>query len=160
MDERIDRALSTYLPSEAPFGMEQRILAHAKAHRRRAPLWLAAMAAACAVCAAFLLRPLIPSQSVIPAKLPEAVLPVRSTVPIIAASPLPYPASARRRPRRSALPKLSVFPQIERVPDAEVQLARLALNPEIGKALLAQPDLAEPEPIRIEPLSIKLLDED
>jgi len=34
------------------------------------------------------------------------------------------------------------------------------LNPEVGKALLAQPEVAEPEPIRIEPLSIKLLDED
>ena len=160
MDEWMDVALSTYVPPEAPFGLEQRILAHARTRRRRVPLRLVVTAATCAVCAAFLLHPLVHSRSVIPANVPEVVLPVRSTTSIIAARPLPYQASARRRQRRPALPKLAVFPQIERVPDAEAQLARLALNPEIGKALLAQPEIAEPEPIRIEPLSIKLLDED
>ena len=160
MDEWIGRALSTYVPAEPPLGLEHRILARARAPRQRMAFWLAAAVATCAVCAIILLRPLAQPRPSIPANLPEAVLPVRAAAPIIAAGSVQYRATSRRKPRQPALPKLAVFPQIERVPDAEVQLARLALNPEIGKALLAQPEITEPEPIHIEPLSIKLLDED
>jgi len=160
MDEWIDRALSTYVPAEAPSGLERRILARARAPRRRIALWVATVAATCAVCAMIVLRPVVQPRPAIPANLPEAILPVRATTPLIGAPSLPHRAIVRRVPRRPALPKLAIFPQVERAPDAEVQLARLALNPEIGKALLAQPEIAEPEPIHIELLSIKLLDED
>jgi hypothetical protein len=160
MDEWIDRALSTYVPAEAPLGLEQRILAHARAPRRMMALWLAAAAAACAVCAGILLCSVAEPRPAISTNVPDAVLPVRATAPVVAAHSLPHRAIAPRRPGRPALPKLAVFPQIQRVPEAETELARLALNPEIGKALLAQPETAEPEPIRIEPLSIELLDKD
>ena len=159
MDELVDRALSTYVPAEPPLGLEQRILARARAPRRRMAFWSAIAAAACAAWAIILLRPFEP-QPAIPADIAEAVLPVRAVVPLIPVPSVQYRAIARREARLSEAPKLATFPQIERVPQAEVELARLALNPEIGKALLAEPELTEPEPIHIEALSIKLLDED
>ena len=160
MDEWIDRALSTYVPAEAPLGLEQRIVARARAPRGRIAFWVAAAAATCAVCVLISIHPFAVPRPAIPATPPEAVLPVRATAPLIRGPSLPRRAIARPMPRRPALPKLPIFPKFERVPDAEAQLARLALNPEIGKALLTQPEIAEPEPIHIAPLSIKLLDED
>lgn len=160
MDEWIDRALAKYVPAEAPVGMERRILAHARAPRRSMAPWVAAAAVICAVCAVIALRPLFSVRPKVPVNAPRMVLPVRSAAPVMNAQSSPHRVIARRRSRRPALPKLPVFPQKERAPEPEVALARLALNPEVGKALLAQPEVTEPEPIRIEPLSIKLLDED
>jgi|SRR5581483_10572115 len=160
MDESIDRALSTYVPAEAPLGLEQRILASARAPRRSRAPWLAAAVVACTVCAVVTVRPFLQPRPPIPADMPQALLPVRATAPLIPSRPLLRRITAHRRTRRPALPKLAVFPIIEWAPEPELELARLALNPEIGKALLAQPQITEPEPIRIEPLSIKLLDED
>jgi hypothetical protein len=160
MDELVDRALAKYVPAEAPVGMERRILAHARAPRRSMTPWVAAAAVICTVCAVIALRPLFSVRPKIPVNVPPMVLPVRSAAPAIQAQSPPHRVIARRKARRPVLPKLRVFPQIEPVPEPEVALARLALNPEVGKALLAQPEVTEPEPIRIEPLSIKLLDED
>jgi hypothetical protein len=157
MDEWIDRAVRAYVPAEAPPGIERRILAHARAPRRSFAPWLAAAAVVCAVCAAMVLRPLISAPATMPVNMRQALLPA---APVIEAQSLPQYAAVRRKARPRVLPKLRVFPEIERVPEAEVELARLALNPKVGKALLAQPEMTEPEPIRIEPLSIKLLDED
>ena len=160
MDEWIDRALAKYVPAEAPLGMERRILARARAPRRSMAVWIAAAAVICTVCAVMVLRPFFSTLPKMPVNALEAALPVRSVAPPIPVQPLPHPTIARRRLRRAPLPKMPVFPQIERAPEPELELARLALNPEVGKALLAQPEVTEPEPIRIEPLSIKLLDED
>jgi hypothetical protein len=123
--------------------------------------WIVAAAVICTVCAVIALRSLVSVRPKIPVNAPRMVLPVRSVAPaIIEAQSSPHRVIARRRMKRPVLPKLPVFPQNRRAPEPEVALARLALNPEVGKALLAQPEVAEPEPIRIEPLSIKLLDED
>lgn len=155
MDEWVDRALSTYVPAEPPLGLERRILAHARAPRRKMAPWLAAAAVISTVCGIIALRPFAAIPDLPPAPLS---LPAGARVP--EARSLPQKSVVHRRPRRAVLPKLAVFPKPETAPEAEVMLARLALDPAVGKALLSQPELAEPEPIRIEPLSIKLLDED
>ena len=167
MDEWIDRALAKYVPAEAPPGMERRILARAKEPRRSVAPWIAVAAVICTVCVVIVLRPLFSARPKMPVNAPQTFLPVRSSAPVMKAQSSPHRVIARhlgldrsRGARRPVLPKLPVFPRNERAPEPEVALARLALNPEVGKALLAQPEITEPEPIRIEPLSIKLLDED
>ena len=160
MDEWIDRALAKYVPAEAPPGMERRILARAREPRRSVVPWIAVAAVICTVCAVIVLRPLFSARPKIPVNVPQTFLPVRNSAPVMKAQSSPHRVIARRMARRPVLPKLPVFPHNARAPEPEVELARLALNPEVGKALLAQPEVTEPEPIRIEPLSIKLLDED
>lgn len=160
MDEFIDRALAKYVPAEAPVGMERRILARARAPRRSMAPWIAAAAVICTVCAVIALRSLFSARPKMPVNVSRMILPVRTMAPVTKAQPVPHRMTARGKARRSALPKLAVFPQNERAPEPEVELARLALNPEVAKALLAQPEVTEPEPIHIEPLLIRLLDED
>jgi hypothetical protein len=157
MDEWIDQALSSYADIEPPPGMEQRILARAGASKRSFSPWFLVAAAACALCIGIIL---------LPRKQPRArqidaamALPrVRSAV-AVGMSPMV------RKPRRRAipvrLPKRQTFPVAAPVPAPEVELARLSLgNPGVAQGLLAERDTGEPKPIQIEPLSIKLLDED
>jgi hypothetical protein len=154
MDEWIDQALSTYTDAEPRPGMEQRILARARASKTRFTPWLLAVAAVCLLCVGIVLWP--KEQSPVPQVEAEMALPrVRSLVALL---PLLPP---RRRARHAPLPKRQTFPAMAPPPEPELQLARLSLeNPQVAQALLAEPDTGEPKPIQIEPLSIKLLDED
>ena len=154
-DEWIDRALSSYADVEPPPGMEQRILARARASKKRFAPWLLVAAAVCLVWAGVIVFPRErPTVRQIDAAM--ALPRVRSGVDMATA---PVVRGPRRRAMPVRLPKLNRFPALAPVPDAELQLARLSLeNPGVARALLA--DTGEPKPIQIEPLSIKLLDED
>jgi hypothetical protein len=158
MDEWIDRALSSYVNPEMPPGLEQRILARARAPKTRFAPWLLVAAATCLLCVGMILLPRKqPSAPQIDSAL--ALPRVRSQITATMAPPVRKPSHHPTKP--AALPKQEMFPTAAPVPTPEIELARLSLeNPKLAKALLAEPDTGEPKPIQIEPLSIKLLDED
>jgi hypothetical protein len=158
MDEWIDRAISSYIDAEAPPGMEQRILVRARASKTRLTPWLLVPAAVCLVWAWIILLPKQPQP--VPQIHAAMALPrVRSQITSGTAPLVREPR--RHQGRLASLPKRATFPAASRVPDPELALARLSLaNPGLAQALLAEPDTGEPKPIHIEPLSIKLLDED
>jgi hypothetical protein len=158
MDEWIDQALSTYVNPEIPPGLEQRILARARASKKRLTPWLLVPAAVCLVCTGIVLLPKQPQ----PAAQIRAAMALPRVRSQIASATAPLVREPRRHQARFAsLPKRATFPAAARVPNPELALARLSLeNPGVAQALLAEPDMGEPKPIHIEPLSIKLLDED
>ncbi|HWD98409.1 MAG TPA: hypothetical protein VG345_05220 [Bryobacteraceae bacterium] len=158
MDEWFDRALSTYVNPEIPAGLEQRILARARASKTRLTPWVLIAATVCLVCVGVILFPRqrpLGRQIDAAMALPRVRSQITAATAPLASKPLRHPVTP------ATLPKREVFPVAVPVPAPEVELARLSLgNPGVAQGLLAERDTGEPKPIHIEPLSIKLLDED
>jgi hypothetical protein len=142
---------------EIPAGLEQRILARARASKKTFTPWLLIAATACALCVVIML---LPKQRQ-PAPQVNAAMALPRVRSAVDAATAPILGTPRRHALAVQLPKLETFPTAPPVPDPELEIARLSLeNPGVAKALLAEPDTGEPKPIQIDPLSIKLLDED
>jgi hypothetical protein len=157
MDEWIDSALSSYVDAEPQPGMEQRILARARASKTRFAPWLLVAAAVCALCVGIVLWP----REQPPIRQIDTAMALPRMRSGVDAAMAPVVREPRRRALPLRLPKRQMFPAPVAAPNPELELARLSLeNPELAKTLLARHDTGEPKPIQIEPLSIKLLDED